>query len=55
MPTLAEIAKIKAEIAALESALKTCTDTNIREVIEFRLEERKIKLAQLQSPQPGPQ
>ena len=42
-----EIAKIKAEIKELESALGGCTDSRIREVIEIRIEERKAKLAQL--------
>jgi D-mannonate dehydratase len=49
MPSLAEVAKIKAEIAKLESALKSCTDSQIREVIDSRLEERRHKLAQYQS------
>lgn len=49
MPSLEEAAKIKAEIAKLESALKSCTDTSIRELVEIRLEERKIKMAQLHS------
>lgn len=49
-PEMAEIASIKAEIENLRSALDTCTDSRIREVIEFRIEERRLKLAQYESP-----
>jgi hypothetical protein len=45
--SLEEITKIKAEIERLASALKYCTDTTIREVIRVRLEELRLKLAQL--------
>ena len=41
-----EASKIKAEIEKLESALEGCTDSRIREVIEIRLEERRLRLAQ---------
>jgi hypothetical protein len=50
MPLLAEIAAIKEHIRKLESALKDCTDTRIREVIEIRLEEQMWKLRQLEPP-----
>ena len=49
MPSLAEIARIKAEIAKLEFDLDSCTDSTIREVIEIRIEELRRKLAQLRS------
>jgi hypothetical protein len=49
MILLAEAAKIRAEIEKLESARKDCFDTRILEVIEFRIEERKLKLRQIQS------
>jgi hypothetical protein len=55
---MAEAAKIRAEIEKLESARKNCIDTRIQEVIEFRIEERKLKLRQIQSisksPRPDP-
>jgi hypothetical protein len=54
MPSLAEIARIKAEIAKLESDLTSSTDSTIREVIEIRMEELRRKLAQLQSSGPRP-
>jgi hypothetical protein len=55
MPSLAEIAKIKAEIAKLESELQSCTDTKIQELVEIRIAELKEKLARLQSSRRGPQ
>jgi predicted negative regulator of RcsB-dependent stress response len=42
-----EISRIKSEIEKLEFALKDCTDSNIREVIEIRLDERRLRLRQL--------
>ena len=54
MPTLAEIARIKAEIAKLKSDLKDCTDTQIQEVIQTRIKELRRKLEQLQSSRRGP-
>jgi hypothetical protein len=54
MPSLAEIARVKAEIAKLESDLKSCTDSTIREVIDIRIEELRQRLAQLQSSGPRP-
>jgi hypothetical protein len=39
-----EVAEIKAEIERLESARIGCTDTRILEVIEVRIEERKLDL-----------
>jgi anti-sigma-K factor RskA len=51
MPLLAEIAALKAQIEYLEFARKDTTDTRIREVIEFRLEEQRLKLFQLESTQ----
>jgi hypothetical protein len=50
MPLLAEIAALRAHIDYLEFALKDCTDTRIREVIEFRLHEQRLMLQQLESP-----
>jgi hypothetical protein len=49
MILLAQAAKIRAEIEKLESARKDCFDTCIREVIDFRIEERKLKLRQIES------
>lgn len=51
MSLLAEIATVRAHIVYLESALKDSTDTRIREVIEIRLEEQRLKLHQLESTQ----
>ena len=48
----AEIAKVTNEIKKLESALEACTDSRIREVIEIRIEERTLRLRQLQSLRP---
>jgi hypothetical protein len=48
MILLAEAAKIKGEIEKLESARKDCFDTRIQEVIEFRIEERRLKLRQIE-------
>jgi hypothetical protein len=45
-----EMTKVKAEIENLKSALTNCTNTPIREVIEIRIEERRLKSAQLQAP-----
>ena len=42
-----EIAKITNELKNLRSALRTCTDHRIREVIEIRIEERSLRLRQL--------
>jgi hypothetical protein len=47
---MAAVAKLKAEIESLQASLDGCTDTRIREVIEFRIEERRLQLAQYQSP-----
>lgn len=49
MLLMAEAAKIRAEIAKLESARKSCLDTRILEVIEFRIEERRLRLREIQS------
>ena len=49
MPSLAEIARIKAEIAKLESARKDYTDSVIRDAIENRIDELRRELPQLQS------
>jgi len=54
MPSLAEIARIKAEIAKLKSSIKDYTDTIIREAIENRINELRRKLAQLQSSRDEP-
>ena len=43
------VAQIKAEIERLESARIGCTDTRILEVIEFRIEERRLQLRRLES------
>jgi hypothetical protein len=55
MPSPAEIARIKVEIAKLESALVNSTDTHIQEIIQNRIKELRRKLAQLQRSQCGPQ
>jgi hypothetical protein len=47
-----DIAKIKAEIERLESAREGCSDTRILEVIEFRIEERKLLLHEIRSAAP---
>jgi hypothetical protein len=47
-----EIAKIANELKNLESALDTCTDGRIREVIEIRIEERALRLRQLKAFRP---
>jgi hypothetical protein len=44
MSSLADIARIKAEIAKLESALKESTDSRIQEVIQRRIQELKREL-----------
>ena len=44
------VAEIKAEIERLESARIGCTDTRILKVIEFRIEERRLQLADLNRP-----
>jgi polyhydroxyalkanoate synthesis regulator phasin len=49
MSSLAEIARIKAEIAKLESARKVYTDSVIHNAIESRIDELRRELAQLQS------
>jgi hypothetical protein len=41
-------AEIKAEIERLESARIGCTDTRLLDVIEFRIEERRQQLRQLE-------
>jgi hypothetical protein len=51
MSLLAEIATVRAHIDYLKFALKDCTDTRIREVIEFRLHEQRLMLHQLESTQ----
>jgi hypothetical protein len=48
-----EIEKITHELKNLASALDTCTDGRIREVIEIRIEERALRLRQLKSSRPG--
>jgi hypothetical protein len=45
MSSLAEIARIKVEIAKLESALKESTDSQIQDVIQSRIQELKGELA----------
>jgi hypothetical protein len=40
----AEIARIKADIAALEKSRASCADSGIRKVIETCLEQEKKKL-----------
>jgi hypothetical protein len=52
MRPLEEIAEITAELEKLESALKNVTDTSIREVIEMRIEECRLRLRQLQASRP---
>jgi len=54
MLLMAEAAKIQAEIQKLESARKTCLDTRILEVIEFRIEERRLRLREIQSAPSSP-
>jgi len=49
MSLLAKIATVRAHIDYLESALKDTTDSRIREVIEFRLQEQRLKLHELES------
>ena len=49
MSLLADIAALMADIKNLESALKDTPDTRIRQVIEFRLGEQRLKLHQLES------
>lgn len=43
-----EIAKIKAEIEALEKAFRNCADSGLRKVIEDWIESSKQKLASAQ-------
>ena len=50
MISSAEIAEVKAEIEKLESALDSCTDGRIREMIEARIRELEKKLAPGNSP-----
>ncbi len=45
MLSRAEMAKIRAEIEALEKARENCTDSGIRKLIEGWIEEQKKKLA----------
>jgi len=47
-----EIAKVKAEIERLEAAREGCSDTRILEVIEFRIEEQKLRLYEIRSAAP---
>jgi hypothetical protein len=47
-----ELAKVATELKKLESALNTCTDGRIREVIEIRIEERTLWQRQLLAFQP---
>ena len=47
-----EIAKIAKELRKLESALDTCTDGRIREVVEIRIEEHTLRLRQLKALRP---
>jgi hypothetical protein len=49
MSLLDDIAQITQEIKNLEMVLTGSTDTHIREVIEFRIEECKIRLAELRA------
>ena len=42
------VAEIQAEIERLESSRCDCTDTRILELIEFRIEEQKLQLRQLE-------
>jgi hypothetical protein len=44
MLSSAEIARIKADIAMLEKAHESCTDTGIRKIIESWVREQKDKL-----------
>jgi len=44
MLSAAEIAKIKAEIAALEKSRDSCSDSGIRELIEAWIRDKKEKL-----------
>jgi hypothetical protein len=46
------VAEIKPEIERLESSRFDCTDTRILEVIEFRIEEQKLQLRQLELSSP---
>jgi predicted negative regulator of RcsB-dependent stress response len=55
MPSPAEIARIKVEIAKLKSALDDSTDTHIQEIIRLRINELRRALAQLQASRRGPQ
>jgi len=54
MPSLAGIAKIKSEIARLESAMTDSTDSQLQNVIETRIKELKRELAQTQSSRDEP-
>jgi hypothetical protein len=47
------VAEIKAEIKRLESARIGCADTRILDVIEFRIEERRLQLRRLELPRPS--
>jgi hypothetical protein len=55
MPLSVEVAEIKAEIEALESARISCADIRILKVIEFRIEERMLQLRQIESSSPDRQ
>jgi hypothetical protein len=44
MLSSAEIARIRADIAMLEKAYESCTDTGIRKIIESSIKEQKDKL-----------
>jgi predicted negative regulator of RcsB-dependent stress response len=50
MSSLAEIAKIKAEIEQLKAALEHVTDSRIREIIEARLAELRAMLRNFEVP-----
>jgi hypothetical protein len=47
-----EISKITNELKRLESALDTCTDGRIRQVIEIRIDECSLRLRQLRALRP---
>ena len=48
MPSPKERAKIKAEIEKFEKALRDCTDSGIRKVIEDWIEDARERLASAQ-------
>jgi hypothetical protein len=48
VPSPKERAKIKAEIEKFEKALRDCTDSGIRTVIEYWIEDARERLASAQ-------